>query len=201
MTSRRPARLRIAAIALAAIAASIALAACGDDDDSSDSGSGSASSGASNAATVSVQSIGDFGEVLVDRQGAPLYTNDKDSGSRIVCTDQCAADWIPLIADSGQPSSDDQGVQSALGVVETADGQSQVTYDGRPLYTFVDDSPGQVTGNGFADRFAGVTFTWTVATAGGQAETATESQTTTEETEAETETEDSGDSGGGSFGY
>jgi predicted lipoprotein with Yx(FWY)xxD motif len=171
MSSRRPARLRTTLLALAAIAASLAIAACGDDDDS-DSGSESATTAttteaAAGATTVSVQSIGDFGDVLVDSQGAPLYTNDKDRGSNVVCTDECAADWIPLIADSGQPSSDDEGVQSALGVIQIPDGQNQVTYDGMPLYTFVDDSPGQVTGNGFADSFAGVTFTWTVATAGG----------------------------------
>jgi predicted lipoprotein with Yx(FWY)xxD motif len=193
MTSRRTTPFRLALIALAAVAASVALAACGDDDDS-DSGSDSAAT--ASPATVSVQSIDGAGEVLVDSQGAALYTNDQDTGSRVVCTSGCAADWIPLIV-SGQPSSDDDAVQSALGVVETPDGQMQVTYDGKPLYTFVDDGPGEVTGDGFADAFDGVTFTWTVATAGGSEQGAATAGTETETTE----TEESESPGGGSFGY
>jgi hypothetical protein len=42
-----------------------------------------------------------------------------------------------------------------------------VTFDGKPLYSFVQDSPGKVTGNGFSDSFGGTNFTWTAATAGG----------------------------------
>jgi predicted lipoprotein with Yx(FWY)xxD motif len=197
MTSRRPARLRIAAIALAAIAASVAIAACGDDDSDSDTtAAGSTTGTAAAAETISVQSAGGL-EALVDAEGNVLYTNDKDTANRISCTAECAAIWVPVISQSGQPTSDDSGVEAKLGVVTTPDGASQVTYEGKPLYTFTEDSPGEVTGNGFTDAFAGVTFTWTAATAAG---TGQGSATATTETE-ETETEDSGDSGGGGYGY
>ena len=46
------------------------------------------------------------------------------------------------------------------------EGGSQVTFGGKPLYTFVQDSPGQVTGNGVTDSFGGTSFTWTVASTG-----------------------------------
>jgi hypothetical protein len=41
----------------------------------------------------------------------------------------------------------------------------QVTYNGKPLYTFSQDQPGQVTGDGFQDAFNGQQFTWHVVTA------------------------------------
>jgi hypothetical protein len=43
----------------------------------------------------------------------------------------------------------------------------QVTINGRPLYTFAEDSPGQVTGNGFKAQFGGHHFTWNVVRAIG----------------------------------
>jgi hypothetical protein len=42
-----------------------------------------------------------------------------------------------------------------------------VTFDGKPLYTFVQDSPGQATGNGVMDSFGGTSFTWSAAMTGG----------------------------------
>ena len=45
--------------------------------------------------------------------------------------------------------------------------RKQVTFDGKPLYTFVEDtSPDTVTGNGVSDSFDGTSFTWHVASIG-----------------------------------
>ncbi|MGH2983059.1 MAG: COG4315 family predicted lipoprotein [Solirubrobacterales bacterium] len=195
MTSRRPAPLRIAGIALVAIAASVALVACGGDDSDSDTTASSSGAGtAAGASTISVQSVGGL-NALVDAKGKVLYTTDQDTASKIACTGECAGIWVPVTAQSGQPSSDDASVEAKLGVVTNPDGDSQVTFDGKPLYTFVQDSPGEVTGNGVTDSFGGVTFTWTAATAGGSQQGAGATTTT------DTETTGSGDSGGGSGGY
>jgi predicted lipoprotein with Yx(FWY)xxD motif len=67
---------------------------------------------------------------------------------------------------SGQPTSSDQAVQPKLGVVMAGKGGNQVTFDGKPLYTFAQDSAGKVTGNGVTDSFGGTSFTWTVASTG-----------------------------------
>jgi predicted lipoprotein with Yx(FWY)xxD motif len=203
MTTRRPARLKITAIALAAIAASVAIAACGDDDSDSDtaaSGGATTTAPAAGASAISVQSI-DGLDALVDSEGRVLYTNDKDSASKIACTGECETIWLPATA-SGQPTSDDPDVEAKLGVTTGASGESQVTFDGLPLYSFTEEGPGQVTGNGFVDAFAGVTFTWTAATSGGSQQGA---GTTTEGTTG-TGTEDSGggsddSSGSGGYGY
>jgi predicted lipoprotein with Yx(FWY)xxD motif len=201
MSSRRPTGLRIAGLALVAIAASFALAACGDDDsDSEDTAAGSSTATVAAAGTISVQSV-DGLNALVDADGNALYFNDQDTANKVACTGDCAAIWVPVTTQSGQPSSDDSSVEAKLGVVTGPNGENQVTFEGKPLYTFTEDSPGQVTGNGFTDSFAGVTFTWTAATADGAQKGA--GTTTTTETESEsTETDDSGGgSGSGGYGY
>jgi predicted lipoprotein with Yx(FWY)xxD motif len=147
----------------------IALAACGSSNNSSSSSSSAAT--ATNAAsgeTVSVKSVSGVGSVLVDSHGNTLYTNDQDSASKVACTGQCTSIWPPLAApSSGQPTSSDSSVQAKLGVVKLPDGSSQVTYGGKPLYTFVQDSPGKATGNGVTDSFGGTSFTWTAASSSG----------------------------------
>ena len=64
----------------------------------------------------------------------------------------------------GEPTGGD-GL--TLGVVTRPDGTRQVTFDGRPLYRFAEDSAGTVTGNGASDAFGEQEFTWHVATPTG----------------------------------
>ena len=155
-------------LAFAVPVLAIALSACGGGDDNSTTSSTSAATTGGAAGAVSVQSISGVGDVLVDSHGDALYTNDQDSGSTIACTGECTSIWVPVAApSSGQPSSDDSAVESKLGVVKRSDGTSQVTFDGKPLYSFVQDSAGQATGDGVSDSFGGTSFTWTVASSGG----------------------------------
>jgi predicted lipoprotein with Yx(FWY)xxD motif len=147
MKRRHAPLLTLAVVALAAIG----LAACGGSDNS-DSGTAAASSGMPTSGggneTVSTKSISGAGTVLVDSSGKVLYTNDMDSGTKIACTGECLTEWVPLAAPSGgQPTSGDSAVQSKLATVKRPDGSSQVSLDGLPLYTFVEDGPGQATGN------------------------------------------------------
>jgi predicted lipoprotein with Yx(FWY)xxD motif len=192
MRRRHAPLFTIAVVALAAIG----LAACGgsDNSDNSSSGSGGGMPTGAGAQTVATKSVSGVGDALVDSTGKVLYTNDMDTGSKIACTDQCLTEWVPLAAPSGgQPSSDDSAVEAKLGTVKRPDGSSQVTLGGMPLYTFVEDSPGQATGNGFADSFGGTNFVWTAATASGKA--APPSTTTTG-----TSTGGSSGGGGGAYG-
>jgi predicted lipoprotein with Yx(FWY)xxD motif len=188
MELRRAPLLTIAAVALVAIG----LPACGgSDNNDSNTGAAADMSTGGGGQTVATESISGVGDVLVDSSGMALYTNDMDTGSKIACTDQCVTEWVPLAAPSGgQPSSDDSAVQAKLGTAKRPDGSSQVTFDGVPLYTFVEDSPGQATGDGFRDSFAGTDFVWTAATVSG-----------TEAPSSTTTTESSGGSGGGYGGY
>jgi predicted lipoprotein with Yx(FWY)xxD motif len=146
-------------IALVAVVAVLALAACGGA--GSDSG---ASSAGADTATVSVEELGDSGRVLVDSAGKALYAADEEADSSVVCTGACTSFWVPLTIDGSAPSGD--SLPSELGVVEREDGTRQVTFDEQRLYTFVEDEPGEVTGDGFSDAFDGQQFTWHVVSVG-----------------------------------
>ena len=151
-------------IAIAAVVAVLALAACGGGEgDSSDSSAAAPSS--NGTATVSVEEVGDSGRVLVDSGGKALYTSEEEAASDVVCTETCADFWIPLTIDEGAPTGD--SIPGELGVAERPDGTRQVTLDGERLYSFVEDEPGEVTGDGFSDAFDGQQFTWHVVSAGG----------------------------------
>jgi predicted lipoprotein with Yx(FWY)xxD motif len=78
----------------------------------------------------------------------------------VLCTGACESFWMPLTVDSGAPTG--SSVSGELGVAERPDGTRQVTLDGKLLYSFVEDDPGQVTGDGFEDAFDGQTLTWHV---------------------------------------
>src|SRR3954447_9312493 len=175
----------------------VALAACGGSSKSSDNGSSNAASTApattsSGSDTVSTKSVSGVGTVLVDSKGDVLYSNNQDTASKMACTASCQTIWPALMASGGQPTSSDSAVQAKLGV-----SNGQVTFDGQPLYTFVEDSPGQATGNGFMDSFDGTSFTWTAASSGG---TTTSSSSSSSGAPAPT-TSSSSSSGGSSGGY
>jgi predicted lipoprotein with Yx(FWY)xxD motif len=146
-----------------ALAASLALAACGG------GGNGSSSSAAPSAAgmTVAVKSIGGLGSVLVDSHGKALYAADQEAGGKVLCTSSaCTAFWKPLTTDSARPTASSEA--GKVGVVKRPDGNMQVAVAGRPLYTFSEDSPGKVSGDGFKDDFGGQHFTWHAVRAGGK---------------------------------
>jgi predicted lipoprotein with Yx(FWY)xxD motif len=146
-----------------AAAAVVILSACGG----SNSSSGASASNNSNAGqTVSVADVDGVGKVLVDAQNMALYAADQEMGGKVVCRGSCTAIWQPLTV-AGKPSGGGD-LSGKLAVVKRADGDRQVTFQGRPLYRFHED-PGadMVTGNGFADSFDGKDFTWHVATPTG----------------------------------
>ena len=168
-------------IALAVVVAVLALAACGGDGYGSSESPPAAQSG-DDTATVSVEELGDSGRVLVNSAGKALYAADEEADSGVVCTGACTSFWIPLTIDGGEPSGN--SLPSELGVVERGDGTRQVTFDGKRLYTFVEDEPGEATGDGLSDAFDGQQFTWHVVSVGDAPDSNQE-----------------GDDTGGSFGY
>jgi predicted lipoprotein with Yx(FWY)xxD motif len=152
--------------AIATVGFAGVLAACGS------SGSSSASSRGSTD-TVAVANVNGVGGVLVDSTGHTLYASDQEASGMVLCTGACTAFWKPLAPGASTPTV--AGGTVSLGVVNRPDGAKQVTADGRPLYTFVQDSSGQVNGNGFSDSFGSQHFTWHAVLADG----ATGSATTT----------------------
>jgi predicted lipoprotein with Yx(FWY)xxD motif len=165
-----------AILALAALPVlAIGLAACGSNSSSSDQGTSAGTGGG----TVATSTVSGMGDVLVDSSGSTLYTNNLDRRTKIACTGQCLTEWVPLAAPArGEPSSGSTGAN--LGTVKRPDGSSQVTLEGKPLYTFVEDGPGEATGDGFSDSFGGTSFVWTAARAGGNSSGSAPPATTTQ---------------------
>lgn len=103
--------------------------------------------------TVAVVHDATYGDVLATSSGLPLYVFASDMGGTSTCTGACLAAWPPLTVSAGESPTAGPGVTGTLAVAVQADGRRQVTYDGAPLYTFVADSPGKVTGQGVQDFF------------------------------------------------
>jgi predicted lipoprotein with Yx(FWY)xxD motif len=88
-------------------------------------------------------------KVLVNRRGLTLYSLSVEQRGRFICTDQsCLSLWAPLVVAKGTTPTG----ALHLGTVRRPDGRTQVSYRGRPVYTFSQDrKPGDVKGNGFKD--------------------------------------------------
>jgi predicted lipoprotein with Yx(FWY)xxD motif len=140
-------RIPFAVVAAALVAIVVAIAGCGG-------GSGSSASTASPAsgsgASVKLASS-KLGKLLVDAQGHTLYLFEADKGAMSNCDGACTSVWPPLAA-AGKPTAG-AGVDAAkLGTIKRADGSSEITYNGHPLYRFEGDTaPGQASGQGLDD--------------------------------------------------
>jgi len=83
-------------------------------------------------------------KVLVNSKGLTLYWFAPDTATKSKCDNSCAAYWPPVAA----PVTAGPGVKGTIGEITRKDGTMQATYDGHPLYTYVQDTaPGMATGN------------------------------------------------------
>jgi predicted lipoprotein with Yx(FWY)xxD motif len=118
--------------------------------------------------TISQRSIQGVGNVLVSQMGMTLYSPEQEADGHILCTAACTRFWHPLLISKGAKSpTKGPGVPGKLAIVDRPDGTKQATFDGKPLYQFVEDgSPGDTKGNDFQDTFGGNQFSWQVVTVG-----------------------------------
>ncbi|HEY1572603.1 MAG TPA: hypothetical protein VGG05_14770 [Pseudonocardiaceae bacterium] len=156
-------RIRLAVTTAAGLGVLALAAACGGGTSAAGPqyapvGGASGGQGGTFTSTVSATTA-NGGKILVDPTGAALYTNDQDSGKPRCVTKDCVAVWVPLMVPSGQQPTEGPGVGGTIGTVAVG-GRDQVTLDGKPLYTFALDGPGQAQGNGLGDSFGGTHFTW-----------------------------------------
>jgi predicted lipoprotein with Yx(FWY)xxD motif len=96
----------------------------------------------------------DLGQYLVGENDLTLYifTNDTEGDGKSVCNGDCATAWPPLLADSADAVELDDGVTGEVTIITRDDGDSQVAYNGMPLYYFQGDTAaGQTNGQGLND--------------------------------------------------
>jgi predicted lipoprotein with Yx(FWY)xxD motif len=128
------------------VTVAVVVAACGS---SSSNSSASASAPASSPNAVSVgTATGSAGTYLVGASGRPLYLWVADSHDKSVCAGACAKFWPPLTTKAAPVAA--TGVTAGqLGTITRSGGVKQVTYNGHPLYYFVEDkTKGSFLGQG-----------------------------------------------------
>ena len=190
MLRRRMTRL----LAIAALCASLALAACGEGDGepagaaeeeapaaagSSDEGSAASEEDGSKGSEEASKDEGSgggrpgltiatgdsqFGQILFDGDDRAIYYFDKEKSAESECYGECAAAWPPVLT-QGEPRAEGGAKGRLLATTERDDGKTQVTYDGRPLYYYVDDPAGQILCHN-VDEFGGL---WLVVNRRGDA--------------------------------
>jgi predicted lipoprotein with Yx(FWY)xxD motif len=120
----------VAVVALAVLGGSVAAAG----------GSGSTVSAGGSLRSAQIGGA----SVLVSAKGFTLYWFAPDTPTTSNCNGSCAAYWPPV---KGPVTA--AGVPGQFGTIKRADGSTQATYNGHPLYTYIGDSaPGKANGNG-----------------------------------------------------
>jgi predicted lipoprotein with Yx(FWY)xxD motif len=138
---------------LAAFSAFALLAACGSSHSSQQRAQMNTAPGSNSSTSAFMHSPTSAGTVLTTADGMTLYTYDKDTVGQSTCYGECAQNWHPYLSNgTSMPSG-------KMTLVTRSDGSQQWAYDGRPLYTFTQDTTaGQVNGNDFHNNWHVVTF-------------------------------------------
>lgn len=85
--------------------------------------------------------------VLTTNKGKTLYSLSVEKHGKFICTGGCLSVWKPLVVPAGVTPKG----PVKLGTVKRPDGRTQVTYKGRPLYSFNADKAGEANGEGLKD--------------------------------------------------
>ncbi|MBI2705296.1 MAG: hypothetical protein HYX32_08420 [Actinobacteria bacterium] len=136
-------------LALALLTSTVLLAACA----SSTATSSTATTTSPATTGRTVRPVGSLsfldvasGKVLGTPDGLPVYALETDVAGTGTCTSACAEKWPPVRPSAAlvAPGID----QAELGEITRSDDTKQMTYAGRPLYTFIGDGPGVATCQG-----------------------------------------------------
>jgi len=93
--------------------------------------------------TVVIAADSEYGPMLYDATGQPIYLFTAEPDDRPECYGACAEAWPPVLTTgSPRPRGDVRG--SLLGVTRRTDGTRQVTYGGHPLYFYAHEGKYQV---------------------------------------------------------
>jgi predicted lipoprotein with Yx(FWY)xxD motif len=150
-------------VTVVTVVAGGALAACGGQ--AGNSGTAATSSDAVAARAVNHPGLG---RILVDAGGRTLYFADQESDGTVRCVGDCLEFWFPAKSPERNPAA--TGV-AKLDVLHRSDnGANQLTYQGKPLYTFqLDKASGDTNGHNLEDDFGGTHFVWHAVTVDGDA--------------------------------
>jgi predicted lipoprotein with Yx(FWY)xxD motif len=101
------------------------------------------SANSTSSEVVQTKTDSKIGSYLATSNGIPLYVYEKDTVGVSNCSGSCLGAW-PAYA----PTSTAATLPAGVTAITRTDGAMQYAYNGMPLYIFVSDSIGTVTGNG-----------------------------------------------------
>lgn len=141
----------IIGIIIVIVIAAILYAAFHNNNPSTPSTNGSTSSNSHNSNTpansnpiILTKTDSQFGKILTDPKGKPLYFFNGDSNGKSNCTGSCLSNWPAYTATSSMAN-----LPAGITTLTRPDnGQVQYVYNGHPLYYFTGDTGTSVTGNG-----------------------------------------------------
>jgi predicted lipoprotein with Yx(FWY)xxD motif len=84
-----------------------------------------------------------YGRMLFDANRQAIYIFQRDRRNTTNCYGECARAWPPVYT-NGRPRAGRGVSRSLLGSIRRRDGKRQVTYNGKPLYYYVNEGPGEV---------------------------------------------------------
>jgi predicted lipoprotein with Yx(FWY)xxD motif len=134
------------------LALSLVAAGCGGDDEAAQPAGEAASQrpegeeglrvAAQRAQIVAQES--DLGRVLFDANSQVVYVFEIDDRDQSNCTSaDCVEAWPPVLTEE-EPSAGAGIDAEQLGTIRRDDGTLQVTYNGRPLYFYEHEGPGEI---------------------------------------------------------
>ena len=86
-----------------------------------------------------------FGDIIT-ADGMTVYIYTKDRPNESVCYDTCAMDWPPLLVTRTPTVT--AALPGRLKTTVRKDGTKQLTYNGQPLYLYIEDPPHTDQANG-----------------------------------------------------
>jgi predicted lipoprotein with Yx(FWY)xxD motif len=95
------------------------------------------------AGTAIIATKSQFGTILYDASGQPIYLFDAERTSRPKCYGKCADAWPPVLT-KGKPQAEGSVRSELLGTTRRSNGSTQVSYAGHPLYFYAHEGKYQV---------------------------------------------------------
>ncbi|MBN2096743.1 hypothetical protein JW752_05130 [Candidatus Peregrinibacteria bacterium] len=89
----------------------------------------------------------EVGSFLTAKNGKTLYVFTSDSPHQSNCYKQCERNWPPYL-DGEFELTTEEGITGEISLTERTDGSQQITYNGQPLYFYINDkNPGDIYGH------------------------------------------------------
>lgn len=117
------------------------------------SGTDAPSGTATPLTSITIATDTTLGAYLADGNGRPLYIFANDTGTTSTCDTTCQQEWQPVIV-NGVPALMTGVSTSLIGTSVMANGQTQLTIGGHPVYYHVSDTmSGELSGQGMGNAW------------------------------------------------